>query len=62
MNDSGALTLIKAARLLDGAGGRPIENGAVLVEGGAIRAVGRQPTSWRLRALRSRSSTSAPRP
>ena len=42
MNESGALTLIKAARLLDGAGGRPIENGAVLIEGGAIRAVGRQ--------------------
>ena len=41
-NYSGGFTLIKAARLLDGAGGRPIENGAVLVEGGAIRAVGRQ--------------------
>ena len=42
MNPPGALTLIKAARLLDGAGGRPIANGAVLVEGGIIRAVGRQ--------------------
>ena len=41
-NESGGFTLIKAARMLDGAGGRPIENGAVLVEGGAIRAVGRQ--------------------
>ena len=42
MNPPGALTLIKAARLLDGAGGRPIANGAVLVEGGIIRTVGRQ--------------------
>ena len=35
-------TLIKAARLLDGAGGRPIDNAAALVEGDTIRAVGRQ--------------------
>ena len=32
--------LIKAGRLIDGLGGRPIENAAVLVEGSMIRAVG----------------------
>ena len=41
-NDSGGFTLIKAARLLDGAGGRPVEDAAVLVEGETIRAVGRR--------------------
>ena len=41
-NEPGAFTLIRAARLLDGAGGRPIDDAAVLVEGGLIRAVGRQ--------------------
>ena len=37
-NDS--LKLIKAARLIDGRGGRPTNNGAILVEGNKIRAVG----------------------
>ena len=32
--------LIKAARLIDGLGERPVENGAVLVEGSRIRQVG----------------------
>ena len=32
--------LIKAGRLIDGRGGPPIENGAVLVQGSRIRAVG----------------------
>ena len=32
--------LIKAARLIDGRGGPPLERGAVLVEGDVIRAVG----------------------
>ena len=41
-NEPGAFTLIKAARLLDGAGGRPIEDAAVLIEGETIRAVGRR--------------------
>ena len=33
--------LIKATRLIDGKGGAPIENGAILVEGSRISAVGR---------------------
>ena len=33
-------TLIKAARLIDGTGAPPLERGAVLIEGGTIRAVG----------------------
>ena len=33
-------TLIKAARLIDGLGGPPIERGAVLMQGDVIRAVG----------------------
>ena len=41
MNDDSAdFTLIKAARLIDGTGGPPLERGAVLIEGGQIRAVG----------------------
>ena len=39
---SDGFKLIKAGRLLDGLGGPAIENGAVLVEGSRIRAVGRQ--------------------
>ena len=38
-SDSG-FKLIKAARLIDGRGGPPLERGAVLVEGDVIRAVG----------------------
>ena len=36
-----AFKLVKAARLIDGASERPVENGAVLVEGSLIRKVGR---------------------
>ena len=36
----GAFKLIKAARLIDGNGGPPLERGAVLMEGRQIRAVG----------------------
>lgn len=32
--------LIKAARLIDGNGGPPLERGAILIEGDKIRAVG----------------------
>ena len=39
-NDAGAFKLIKAARLIDGIGGRPLERGAVLLEGDRIAAVG----------------------
>ena len=35
-----SFTLIKAARLIDGLGGPPLEQGAVLLEGDRIRAVG----------------------
>ena len=35
-----AFTLIRAARLIDGKGGPPLERGAVLMEGDTIRAVG----------------------
>ncbi len=38
--DSGGFKLIKAARMIDGTGRPPLERGAVLVEDGAIRAVG----------------------
>ena len=41
-DDRGDFTLIKAARLIDGTGRPPIDNGAVLIEGPAIMAVGRQ--------------------
>ena len=41
MNDGSAdFTLLKAARVIDGLGGPPIERGAVLMQGDAIRAVG----------------------
>ncbi len=41
MNDAdGRFTLIRAARLIDGKGGPPLERGAVLVEGDRIAAVG----------------------
>ena len=36
----GGLTLIRAARLIDGKGGPPVERGAVLVDNGRIAAVG----------------------
>ena len=36
----GAFKLIKAARLIDGNGGPPLERGAVLVQGEQIMAVG----------------------
>ena len=35
-------TLLRAARVIDGRGGAPLEHGAVLLEGTRIRAVGRQ--------------------
>jgi len=41
-SDSARFHLIKAARVLDGTGGAPIESGAVLVEGDRIAALGRQ--------------------
>ena len=37
---NGEFTLIKAARMIDGKGGRPLERAAVLIEGDEIRAVG----------------------
>ena len=41
MNDGSTdFTLLKAARVIDGLGGPPIERGAVLMQGDAIRAVG----------------------
>ena len=41
MNDGNAdFTLLKAARVIDGLGGPPIERGAVLMQGDAIQAVG----------------------
>ena len=36
----GTFKLLKAGRLLDGLGGPPIENGALLIDGSTIRAVG----------------------
>ena len=39
-DDSADFKLIKAARLIDGTGGPPLERGAVLIEGEQIRAVG----------------------
>ena len=36
----GGLKLIKAARLIDGKGGPPLERGAILLEGDRIKAVG----------------------
>lgn len=39
---SAGFKLIKAGRLIDGLGGAAIENGAVLIEGSRISAVGRQ--------------------
>ena len=38
--DDGEFKLIKAARLIDGNGGPPLERGAILIEGDKIRAVG----------------------
>ena len=38
--DTGQFKLIKAARLIDGKGGPPLERGAILIEDGKIRAVG----------------------
>ena len=40
----GTFTLITAARLIDGKGGPPLEHGAILLEGDAIRAVGTEET------------------
>ena len=40
MTQAGNFTLIKAARLIDGEGGPPMERAAVLIEGDRIRAVG----------------------
>ena len=40
--NDGAYTLIRAGRLVDGRGGRPIDRGAVLVQGSKVRAVGAQ--------------------
>ena len=37
---TGGFKLIRAARLIDGNGGPPLERGAVLIEGDSIRAVG----------------------
>ena len=39
-NSSSTFKLIRAARLIDGRGGPPLERGAVLLEGDTIRAVG----------------------
>jgi imidazolonepropionase-like amidohydrolase len=41
MSNGSGFKLIKASRLIDALGGPPIENGAVLIEGSKIRAVGR---------------------
>ena len=38
--DKGGLKLIRAARLIDGKGGPPLERGAILVEGDTIKGVG----------------------
>ena len=43
-NGDGGFTLIRAARLIDGRGGPPVERGAVLVENGRIAAVGAEET------------------
>ena len=43
-DDTGEFKLIRAARLIDGNGGPPLERGAVLVEGDRIRAVGTEET------------------
>ena len=40
VEDRSDVTLVTAARLIDGTGGPPLERGAMLVEGGVIRAVG----------------------
>lgn len=40
MAGDGGFKLIKAARVIDGNGGPPIERGAVLIEGDKVRAVG----------------------
>ena len=40
MAGDGGFKLIKAARIIDGNGGSPIERGAVLIEGDTVRAVG----------------------
>ena len=42
MTDSTAFTILTAARILDGSGGPPLEDAAVLVEGSAISAIGRR--------------------
>ncbi len=39
-NGTGDFTLIKAARLIDGTGGPPLERGAILIEGDKIKAIG----------------------
>ena len=41
---NGGFTLIRAARLIDGNGGPPVERGAVLLEGDTIRAAGPEET------------------
>ena len=40
VHGSGGFKLIRAARLIDGNGGPPLERGAILIEGDVIRAVG----------------------
>ena len=44
MAGDGGFKLIKAARIIDGNGGSPIERGAVLIEGDTVRAVGSEET------------------
>jgi imidazolonepropionase-like amidohydrolase len=41
---NGGFTLIRAARLIDGSGGPPVERAAVLLEGDSIRAAGPEET------------------